>query len=93
MWVEETFKDFHHTFGLDAVLVGSASRLGRLLAAPSLAVSWLHLLALPESTILPPHWQASVVTYGQASAVSLALAFLDYLGDLPPDPPLQLEAG
>jgi len=84
MWLEETFKDFHSGFGLDEVLVGKAFRLGRLVAALNLAVAWLHLLALPQAGLLPPNWQASVVTRGRASIVSLALALLDYLNDLPP---------
>jgi hypothetical protein len=85
MWLEETFKDFQSTFGLDEALVGSAARLGRLVAALSLAVAWLHLIALPKTGTLPRGWAASVVTCGRASLVSLALAFLDDRGELPPN--------
>lgn len=83
MWIEETFKDCHSTFRLDQVQVTSAERLGRLVGALSLALAWLHLLALPETAILPSNWAASVVTRGRASLVALALAFLDYLHDFP----------
>jgi hypothetical protein len=88
MWLEETFKDFHNSFGLEDVLVGSAPRLGRLVAALNLAIAWLHLLALPELGLLPRHWQSSVVTCGKASLVSLALAWIDHLDDLPLQPML-----
>ena len=44
----------------------------------------LPLVALPTSGILPPGWMASVVTYGHASVISLALSFLDHIRDLPP---------
>lgn len=84
MWIEETFKDWHGRFGLDAVLVGSAERLGRLVAALGLATAWLHLLALPGVGALPCGWAASVVTHGRASLVALALALLDHRGDFPP---------
>lgn len=88
MWLEETFKDFHSGFGLDAVQVASARRLGRLVAALSLALAWLHLLAEPKLRLLPRGWAASVVTHGRASRVALALAFLDslLLGSLDPLP-------
>jgi len=83
MWVEETFKDLHSDFGLDATRVSNAGRLGRLVAALTVAVAWLHLLALPEVGLLPRTWAASVVTYGRASSVSLALAWLDEHEGLP----------
>jgi hypothetical protein len=83
MWIEETFRDCHATFGLDRVQVAAAPRLGRLVAALNLALAWLHLLALPETAILPRNWAASVVTRGRASLISLALAFLDALHDFP----------
>jgi hypothetical protein len=84
MWVEETFKDFHAGFGLDATRVTNAGRLGRLVAALTVAVAWLHLLALPEVGLVPRSWAASVVTYGRASSVALALAWLDEHDGLPP---------
>jgi DDE family transposase len=83
MWVEETFKDFHSGFGLDATRVSTAGRLGRLVAALTVAVAWLHLLALPEVGLLPRTWAASVVTYGRASSVALALAWFDEHDGLP----------
>ena len=84
MWIEENFKDFHSTFGLDDAQVGSAQRFAPLVAALSLAVAWLHLLTLSRVGVLPKGWGASVVTFGRASVVSLALAFIDYFRDLPP---------
>jgi Transposase DDE domain len=84
MWLEETFKDFHSGFGLDATRVSNAGRLSRLVAALTLAVAWLHLLALPECGVLPRGWARSVVTYGRASSVALALAWLDEHGAWPP---------
>jgi hypothetical protein len=80
---EGTFKDGHATLGLDRAQVGSAARLGRLVAALSLALAWLHLLALPETALLPLNGAASVVTRGRASLVALALAFLDAAHDFP----------
>lgn len=85
MWLEETFKDFQSDFGLDAARVASARRFGRLVAALSLALAWLHILAQPRTRLLPRGWAASVVTYGRASRVSLALALLDYLLLCSPD--------
>jgi hypothetical protein len=83
MWLEETFKDFQSGFGLDAARVSNARRLGRLVAALTLAVAWLHLLALPEVGLVPRHWAAAVVTYGRASSVALALAWLEEHDGLP----------
>ena len=77
MWVEATFQDLHATCGLDATRVSNTGRLGRLVAPLTLAVAWLHLLALPEGGGVPRGWAASVVTYGRASLVALALAWLD----------------
>lgn len=74
--IEETFKDFHSGFGLDATRVSNARRLGRLVAALTVAMTWLHLLALSEVGRVPRAWSASVVTYGRASSVALALAWL-----------------
>ena len=85
MWLEETFRDCHSGFGLDRVAVASARRLGRLVAALTLALAWLHVLALPRSRLLPRGWAASVVTRGRASRLSLALALLDYLLVCSPD--------
>jgi hypothetical protein len=84
MWVEEIFKAFHSGFGLDATRVSNARRLGRLVAALTVAVAWLHLLALPAVGLVPRTWAASVVTYGRASSVALAIAWLDEHDGLPP---------
>jgi hypothetical protein len=88
MWIERVpagrFKDCHSTFGLDQARIGSAARLGRLVAALTLALAFLHLLALPQSRALPPGWAASVTTRGTASLVALALAWLDTHRDFPP---------
>ena len=86
MWLEETFKDFQSGFGLDDTRVSTAARLGRLVAALTLAVGWLYLLALPEARVLPRGWAASVVTYGRASLLALALAWLDHQFAQAPDP-------
>jgi len=83
MWLEETFKDFQSGFGLDAARVSNAGRLGRLVAALTVAVAWLHLLALPEVGLLARRWAAVIVTYGRASSVALALAWLDEHDGLP----------
>jgi hypothetical protein len=85
MWLEATFKDFHSGFGLDAARISRAPRLGRLVAALTLAVAWLHLLALPEARLLPRGWARSVVTYGRPSSLSLALAWCDEHSGWPPN--------
>ena len=59
-------------------------RLSRLLMALTVALSWLTLLGLPEGGAMPRGWRAAVVQRGRASVVSLALALLEKLGDLPP---------
>ena len=82
--MEATFKDCHSVFGLDQAHISTATRLGRLVAALSLALAFLHLLAMPRSHILPPGWAASVTTRGTASLVALALAWLDERRDFPP---------
>jgi hypothetical protein len=67
-----------------------------LVAALSLALAFLHLLALPQSRALPPNWAASVTTRGTASLISLALAWLDHRHDFPPNAlpyPKQASAG
>ena len=83
-WIEPSFKDSHGRFGLDRVQIGCPSRLSRLLVALTLALTWLMLAALPEVGALPPAWQAEVAQWGAASAITLALALLDHLGDLSP---------
>jgi hypothetical protein len=88
--MEETFKAFHSGFGLDASRVSNAGRLGRLVAALTLAVAWLHRLALPEVGLMPRTRAAWAVTYGRASSVALALAWFGAHEGLPSallDPP------
>lgn len=82
-WIEESFKDSHSRFGLDKARVGCPERLSRLAAALTIALAWLTLAALPEVGALPPGWHAAVAQWGRASLISLALALLDHLGDLP----------
>jgi hypothetical protein len=76
-WIEESFKDDKGRFLLDAVRVESPARLNRLLMALTMAISWLALIGLPETRILPRNWNAAVVTRGTASFVHQALVFLD----------------
>ena len=82
-WIEQSFKDSKSRFSLAKVQVGSPERLSRLLSALSIALSWLTLAALPEIGALPEGFRASVSQRGRASLISLALALLDELGNLP----------
>jgi hypothetical protein len=82
-WIEESFKDSKSRFHLKHVRIGSPERLTRLLLALTIALCWLALAALPESGALPFHWHSAVVAWGRASVLSLALALLDALQDLP----------
>ena len=82
-WIEQAFKDSKGRFGLDRVQVGCPARLSRLLLALTLALAWLSLLALPELHARPPGWHAHVAQRGRASLITLALALLDHLRDLP----------
>jgi hypothetical protein len=82
-WIEESVKDSTSRFRLKHVRIGSPERLTRLLLALTIALCWLALTALPESGVLPPGWHAAVAEWGRASFLSLALALLDALQDLP----------
>lgn len=82
-WIEESFKDSKSRFHLKHVRIGSPERLTRLLLALTIALCWLALAALPESGTLPPGWHTAVAQWGRASFLSLALALLDTLHDLP----------
>jgi DDE family transposase len=90
-WIEQSFRDAKHRFGLDRVRVGCPLRLSRLLAALTLAAAWLALAALPELGAMPVGWRAHVAQWAAVSLLTLALAFLDERGDLPaaalPHPP------
>lgn len=83
-WIEQSFKDSKGRFGLDEARVGSPERLSRLLMALTIALSWLTLAALPEIGALPKGFHAAVSQRGRVSVISLALALLDELGNLPP---------
>jgi hypothetical protein len=82
-WIEESFKDSKSRFHLKHVRIGSPERLTRLLLALTIALCWLALAVSSECGVLPSHWQAAVVAWGRASVLSLALALLDTLQDLP----------
>jgi hypothetical protein len=82
-WIEESFKDSKSRFHLKSVRIGSPERLTRLLLALTIALCWLALAALPGSGALPPGWHAAVAQWGRASFLSLALALLDAVHDLP----------
>jgi hypothetical protein len=83
-WIEQSFKDSKGRFGLARVTVSCPKRLGRLLMALTVALGWLTLMGLPEVGVMPRGWQAAVAQRGRASVISLALALLDKLGNLPP---------
>jgi hypothetical protein len=82
-WIEQSFKDSKSGFGMDAAQIRCPQRLTRLLAALTLALSWLTLLGLPRLGVLPHDWHAHVAQRGKASLLSQALAFLDEYGQLP----------
>ena len=82
-WIEQSFKDSKSRFGLARVRVRCPGRLSRLLMALTIALSWLTLMGLPETGAMPSCWHAAVAQRGRASVVSLALALLDHLGNLP----------
>jgi hypothetical protein len=82
-WIEQSFKDSKGDFGMDAAQIRCPVRLTRLLAALTLALSWLTPLGLPRLGLLPQGWHAHVAQRGRASIVSQALAFLDEYGHLP----------
>jgi hypothetical protein len=68
---------------MQRVRVGCPQRLGRLLMALTIALSWLTLMGLPESGVLPEGFRSSVSAWGRASVISLALLLLEELGNLP----------
>jgi hypothetical protein len=82
-WIEQSFKDSKSRFGLAEVMVSCPKRLSRLLIALTVALGWLTLMGLPEGGAMPRRWQTAVSQRGRASVISLALALLDKLGDLP----------
>jgi hypothetical protein len=82
-WIEQSFRDAKSRFGLKRVRVGSPERLSRLLMALTLALSWLTLMGLPESGLLPEGFRAAVSAWGRASVISMALSLLEKLGNIP----------
>lgn len=58
--IEQSFKDSKSRFGLAEIRIGSPERLGRLLSALTIALSWLTLAALPEIGALPKGFRATV---------------------------------
>lgn len=82
-WIEQSFRDAKSRFGLKRVRVGSPERLSRLLMALTIALSWLTLMGLPESGLLPEGFRATVSAWGRASVISMALSLLEKLGNIP----------
>jgi hypothetical protein len=82
-WIEQSFKDSKSRFGVGEVRVGSPERLSRLLSALTIALSWLTLAALPEIGAVPKGFHAAISQRGRASVISLGLALLEKLGNLP----------
>ncbi|HEX2185429.1 MAG TPA: transposase [Chloroflexota bacterium] len=83
-WIEQSsFKDAKGRFGLARARVRRPERLNRLLMALTIALCWLTLMGLPEIGAMPGRWHASVAQRGRASVISMALALLDHLGNLP----------
>ena len=82
-WIEQSFRDAKSRFGLKGVRVGSPERLSRLLMAFTIALSWLTLMGLPESGLLPEGFRAAVSAWGRASVTSMALSLLEELGNIP----------
>ncbi len=82
-WIEQSFKDSKSGFGMDAAQIRCPLRLTRLLAALTIALSWLTLLGLPRLGLLPDGWHAHAAQRGQASVISQVPAFLDEYGRFP----------
>lgn len=83
-WIEQSFKDAKQCFGLARVQVGSPDRLTRLLMALTLALTWLTVAALPECGGGGLRAAAARLTqWGRLSLISLGLARLDSLQNLP----------
>jgi hypothetical protein len=82
-WIEQSFKDSKSRFGLARVRVGSPERLSRLLMALSVALTWLTLMGLPESGLLPEGFRAAVSAWGRVSVTGIALSLLEKLGNIP----------
>ena len=83
-WIEQSFRDSKGRFGLDEVRVSCPERLSRLVMALTVALGWLTLMGLPEVGVMPRGWHSAVAQRGRASVISLALALLEDLGNIPP---------
>jgi hypothetical protein len=82
-WIEPSFKDSKSKFGLAAVQVGSATRLGRLLLGLTLALAWLTLSALPQMKARLAGGVPAIAQRGRVSLITLALALFDERQGLP----------
>src|SRR5204862_5079582 len=82
-WIEQSFKDSKGRSGLAGVMVGCYKLLSRLLVALTVALGWLTLMGLPEVGVMPRGWNSVVAQRGRASVISLALALLEELGNIP----------
>jgi hypothetical protein len=82
-WIEQSFRDTKSRFGLKRVRVSSPERLSRLLMALTIALSWLTLMGLPESALLPKGFQTTVSAWGRVSVIGMALSLLEKLGNIP----------
>lgn len=82
-WIEQSFRDAKSRFGLKRVRVSSPERLSRLLMALTIALSWLTLMGLPESGLLPKGFRAAVSAWGRVSVIGTALSLLEKLGNIP----------
>jgi hypothetical protein len=82
-WIEPSFKDSKSKFGLAAVQVGSAARLGRLLLGLTLALAWLTLSALPQMKARLAGGVPAIAQRGRVSLITLALALFDERQGLP----------
>jgi hypothetical protein len=82
-WIEQSFRDSKSRFGLSRVRVGSPERLSRLLMALTMALSWLTLMGLPESGLLPEGFRTAVSAWGRASVISMGISLLEKLGNIP----------
>ena len=81
-WIEQSFRDAKSRFGLKRVRVGSPERLGRLLMALTIALSWLTLMGLPESGLLPEGFRAAVSAWGRVSVIGVALSLIEKLRNI-----------
>jgi hypothetical protein len=84
-WIEQSFRDSKSRFGLAKVLVSCPKRLSRLLMGLTVALSRgsdAYGTAAGD-TRAAQGWHAAVAQGVRASVISLALALLDHLQDLP----------